>query len=195
MPDSEPEAAFTPDVGGPPRGIRPGAVVRGQFHKWGGGEHWGAQLTYLGADEHGCWLGDVVGNPWSRPGGAFTSLTHNVLLVPPDRGFLAMSFEPHADLRFRLYVDITTVPVWEGSAVMAVDLDLDVIQTWDGELFVDDEDEFVEHQVTFGYPAQVVRDARAECDRVVAEVRSGAAWSQRIVANRWRAVLADLVHP
>ena len=72
----------------------------------------------------------------------------------------------------------------------AVDLDLDVIRLpdplppveqrpWDvppagpGETFVDDEDEFAEHQVAYGYPADVVAGAQASCDALVAAVRAG----------------------
>ena len=41
-----------------------------------------------------------------------------------------------------------------------------------GEVFVDDEDEFAEHQVAYGYPADVVEAAQASCDRVFAAVRA-----------------------
>lgn len=40
----------------------PGHRVRVRFTKWGGRRHHGADLVYLGADEHGDWLGDPVGN-------------------------------------------------------------------------------------------------------------------------------------
>ena len=52
----------------------------------------------------------------------------------------------------------------------AVDLDLDVICGPTGRVWIDDEDEFAEHRVRFGYPDEVVRAALASCDRVHAAV-------------------------
>ena len=54
-----------------------------------------------------------------------------------------------------------------------VDLDLDVVLTRDGNLFVDDEDEFAEHQVALGYPPEVVALAEHWRDRVLAAVAAG----------------------
>ena len=60
-----------------------------------------------------------------------------------------------------MYVDITTVPVWAGDTVTAVDLDLDVVRGWTGRVWVDDEDEFAAHRVRYGYPSDLVRLAAA----------------------------------
>ena len=79
-------------------------------------------------------------------------MTDNVLLVPRGRGMTAMFYTEHPEQAFELYVDITTPPVWDGDHVTAVDLDLDVIRRFDGSWYVDDEDEFAEHQVGYGYP-------------------------------------------
>jgi hypothetical protein len=170
-----------------------GHRVRAQFTKWGGKRHHGADLLYLGADEHGDWLGDPVGNTWSGGPRSFTSITDNVLVVPRDRGMAAMFYSPHPAQAFELYVDITTTPVWQGELVTAVDLDLDVIRRFDGTWFVDDEDEFAEHQHTYGYPAEVIAAAEAECARVSDEVRSGAAAFAGATASRWHAELRGLL--
>ena len=69
------------------------------------------------------------------------------------------------------YVDMTTVPVWDGRTVRAVDLDLDVIEGLDREVFVDDQDEFDEHRVEYGYPREVVDLAMATRDIVLTAVR------------------------
>ena len=65
------------------------------------------------------------------------------------------------------------MPVWDGGLVTAVDLDLDVIRRFDGTWYVDDEDEFAEHQVSYGYPPELVASREAECARVSDEIRSG----------------------
>jgi hypothetical protein len=170
----------------------PGHPVRGRYTKWGGRRHHGADLVYLGSDEHGEWLGDRVGNHWSGGPKTFVSITDNVLLVPRDRGMTAMFYGPHPDQGFELYVDITSVPQWHDDLVTAVDLDLDVIRDFDGSWFVDDEDEFAQHQVALGYPAEVVAGAQAECQRVVEEIRSGAAHFAMEAADPWRQVLIGL---
>jgi hypothetical protein len=69
-----------------------------------------------------------------------------------------------------VYVDMTTPPVWDGAVVRAVDLDLDVIRMREGSVVIDDEDEFAEHQVTLGYPPEVVALAEASRDRVHAAI-------------------------
>jgi protein associated with RNAse G/E len=55
-----------------------------------------------------------------------------------------------------------------------VDLDLDVVLTREGHLFVDDEDEFEEHQVDLGYPPEIVELARHWRDHVHEAIAAGA---------------------
>jgi protein associated with RNAse G/E len=54
-----------------------------------------------------------------------------------------------------------------------VDLDLDVVLTRDGDLLLDDEDEFDEHRVTLGYPADVVTLARRTADELMTAAAAG----------------------
>ena len=120
------------------------------------------------------------------------SVTDNVLLVPRGRGMTAMFYTEHPEQAFELYVDITTPPVWDGDLVTAVDLDLDVIRRFDGSWYVDDEDEFAEHQVAYGYPPELVTAAEAECVRVSDEIRSGATVLAMDTAAPWRTVFRTL---
>lgn len=184
-------ALVPPSAGWAPR-LAPGHPVRGRYTKWGGKRHHGADLVYLGADGHGDWLGDPVGNEWSGGPKSFASVTENVLLVPRDRGMTAMFYTEHPEQTFELYVDITTPPVWDGDLVTAVDLDLDVVRLFDGSWYVDDEDEFAEHQVSYGYPPELVASAEAECARVVDEMRSGAAILASDAAAPWRNLFRTL---
>jgi hypothetical protein len=186
--------------------------VRVRFLKWGGGDHWAADVLWLGEDEHGWWAGWLPGTRWTRPGMEFTSHGLQVGLFPRDRGFAATFYEPVADYAFRLYVDVATTPALTAcngasgedvsskgasgeevaAELSAVDLDLDVIERFDGGVFVDDEDEFAEHRVLYGYPDHVVAAAQAERDRLLREVGEGAAHFREPVAVHWRARLADL---
>ena len=52
-----------------------------------------------------------------------------------------------------------------------VDLDLDVIRLRDGTVLLDDEDEFAEHRVLYGYPEDVVERALATSRDLLESVR------------------------
>ena len=161
--------------------------------KWPDRPHWVFGGHYLGSDEHGDWIAFPAGSRFTRPGVDVTMPNDQVGLVPaPDlleRGWLATFHAPGS--AFRLYVDIATPPAWEGDVLRSVDLDLDVIQGLAGRVWVDDEDEFADHRVRFGYPAEVVEQAVASCRRVEADVRASEApfdGSHRA----WLAQVADL---
>ncbi len=169
--------------------MEPGTRVRCEMTKWGDRPHWAFEGVHLGSDEHGDWIGVPAGTHHHRPGHEFHSAVDSVTLVHPDRWHLPTFQAP--GIWCDLYVDMTTPPSWDDRVLRAVDLDLDVIRLpdpvpagpapWEdppvgpGETFVDDEDEFAEHQVAYGYPADVVAAARASCDEVLAAVRAGAA--------------------
>jgi hypothetical protein len=157
-------------------GIGVGDRFRVEMEKWGGRPHWRFDATWLGMDQYGEWIGIPAGTPMSRPGMDLVSQNDQVGLVPStdlqedDRWWLATFHAPDAP-RVSVYVDVTTPPRWDGRVLRTVDLDLDVIRLVGGDVFVDDEDEFAEHQVALGYPRDVVALAKASCDRLQAAVR------------------------
>lgn len=161
-----------------------GTPVPCEMTKWGDRPHWRFTGVHLGSDAHGEWVGFPRGTHNSRPGYEFVSQVDSVTLVAHDTWSLATFHAP--GIWCDLYIDVTTPPVWDGGVLRAVDLDLDVIRLTEhhhrgpvagraGEVVVDDEDEFEEHRVAFGYPATVVEAARLSCDRLVAAVRAGTA--------------------
>ena len=183
-----------------------GTPIRCEMTKWGDRPHWEFDGIYLGTDEHGEWLGFPAGTLNRRPGLEMVSDVDCVTLVPA-QGWYAATF--HAPgIWCDLYIDIATPGRWDGEVMRAVDLDLDVIRmssepptftrsapqnlaAGPGETFVDDEDEFAEHQVAFGYPAEVGGAAQARCDQLVAAVRAGAAPYDG-THERWLAELSRL---
>jgi uncharacterized protein len=172
-----------------------GDPVHVRMTKWGDRPHWEFDAVHLGADEHGTWLGLPRGTTMSRPGADYVSPTDQLGLVPPsswpsaERGWLATFHGVGGPLS--VYVDVVTPPTLDGATVTACDLDLDVVRELDGRVWVDDEDEFARHQAELGYPPEVIAAARASCDRLVAQVSSGAppydgaadAWFD--VLHRW----------
>jgi hypothetical protein len=160
--------------------------------KWGERPHWEYDAVLLGSDGHGDWVGVPAGTAMSRPGASYVAPVDQVCLVPgpgPDdaRGWVATFHAPGGPVQ--VYVDMTTPPAWEGHVLRAVDLDLDVVRGRTGRVWVDDEDEFADHRVRFGYPEEVARLAMDSCDRVHAAVSAGAApydgsaraWFDRLV--------------
>ena len=147
--------------------------------KWGERPHWVYDGTYLGADEHGDWIGFPEGSRFTRPGAEYVAPYDQVGLVPPDQGWVAAFHSPGG--KVWVYVDITTVPVWDGPVVRAVDLDLDVVRGVTGRVWVDDEDEFAQRRD--GYPDTVVAEALRTCAEVEAMVRDRVAPFDS--AERW----------
>lgn len=143
--------------------------------KWPDQPHYRFAGTYLGSDAHGDWIGLPTGTRFTRPGRDVTIPNDHVTLVPADdldeRGWLAAFHGPGGD--FRLYVDIATPAVWNGTVLCSVDLDLDVVQAVDGRVWIDDEDEFADHRVRFEYPSEVAAGALASCTAIERAVRDG----------------------
>ena len=137
--------------------------------KWGNRPHWEFDAVLLGSDAHGDWIGIPAGTYMSRPGADVTTGVDQVSLVPTvgsdrDRACLATFHAVGGPVN--TYVDISTPPVWDGTVLRATDLDLDVVRETTGEVWVDDEDEFVEHRVLFSYPDATVEHAIGSCERI-----------------------------
>ncbi|MFD8566781.1 DUF402 domain-containing protein [Streptomyces sp. NPDC059639] len=66
-------------------------------------------------------------------------------------------------------------PTWSHKGEVAVvDLDLDVCRIrQDGSVFVDDEDEFANHQRQYGYPRDVITHAESTAEWLSAALRDG----------------------
>ena len=157
--------------------------------KWGGRPHWEYDGVFLGTDQHGAWLGCPRGTFYSRPGMEFVGDFAGVVLVPADGAAHLATFNDRV-AKAAIYVDMATPPVWDGTTLRAVDLDLDVIKLQDGTVYVDDEDEFAEHQVAFGYPPEVVAMAERSAAEVLAAVQQGAAPYDGPTAEAWLRQLA-----
>jgi hypothetical protein len=173
-----------------PVSLEPGTSVRLEMTKWGDRPHWEFAATYLGSDEHGEWIGIPAGTPMARPGAAFVTETAQVGLVPHGVGWVATFIAP--GYQFATYVDMTSVPWWDGTTCRAVDLDLDVIRGSEGDVLVDDEDEFAEHQVAFGYPTEVITLAEESCAWVLEQVLEERAPFDGASSDRWLDRLAAL---
>lgn len=152
-----------------------------RFTKYDGNPHWEYDLIVVGVDAYGVWLGGRPGDLCRRVGRVIDPGVHWVSLVPAAGDWVATFNQPGGALGAGTYVDITDTPRWSavptsrgpGLRMTAADLDLDVVHRFSGECYIDDEDEFADHQVRFGYPPELVAATRDTADRLFAQVRDG----------------------
>ncbi|TMU97933.1 DUF402 domain-containing protein [Streptomyces sp. DASNCL29] len=137
-------------------------LVSVNYRKYDGSLHWNLRMRRLGEDEHGVWLGLPGGGVMRKGYGPMVPIAcAHVILLPRDAWWTAAFNAPPRETE--IYCDIATPPEWLSShEVSMVDLDLDVIRKrTDGSTLMDDEDEFAEHQVRYGYPTDVIAEAEA----------------------------------
>lgn len=139
------------------------------YTKYDGALHWHHPGTLLGEDEHGAWVSVPAGTLASKGAEPPVAWETAIVMLFPRDGWWTATFHtpPHP---YELYVDVTTVPRWRDGEVTMVDLDLDVILTREGTVILDDEDEFAEHRVTLGYPADTVARAQETARWLLAAV-------------------------
>jgi hypothetical protein len=144
-------------------------IVDCDFRKWGGIAHWRFSMELLGRDEFGTWLVSRPPVAYTGPQGA-GDWTHPFALLIPDGDWWVATFNaPPHDVE--IYVDMTTPVEWlSQSHLTAIDLDLDVVRSREHGVFIDDEDEFLEHQVSYAYPDDVIAATRACADAIFAHV-------------------------
>ncbi len=173
-----------------------GSPVRVVMTKWGDLPHWEFDAVALGGDEHGSWFGVPAGALLQRPGASFVTETDQVVLAPIGRagadGWWVATFHAPGYV-VSTYVDMTTPPTSDDARVHAVDLDLDVIRTAEGHVFVDDEDEFAEHRLAYGYPADVVSSAEASAAWVLESVLAERAPFDGDTSATWLGVLREVL--
>ncbi|NEA55859.1 DUF402 domain-containing protein [Streptomyces sp. SID13666] len=149
--------------------------VRVEYRKYDGSLHWNMAMRRLGEDEHGVWLGAPKGSVSRKGHGPEIVFADAYVLLFPREAWWTGTFNA-APRRTEIYCDVTTPPQWlSPTEVTMIDLDLDVIRKR-GEptpLLVD-EDEFAEHQVRYGYPADVIEQAAGAAQWLMQQVGDGA---------------------
>lgn len=133
--------------------------LRITYRKYDGTLHWHGVATRLGEDEHGVWAGAAPPSSWRRGDEPPVAFYHAwVTLLPRDAWWTATfndSPEPT-----EVYCDIATPVRWLSPAeATMIDLDLDVRRKRTGIVDTVDQDEFADHQLKYGYPADVIAEA------------------------------------
>lgn len=168
----------------------PGTRLNFRWRKWDGGAHWVHDCIYLGSDQWGDWFGQLPGWGSSRPGRSFIADYENITLVPPSGDYAyTHNAPPH---RTRVYIDLGWDVRWRDGEPTGIDMDLDVVDRKDGGIYIDDRDEWDEHRVAYGYPADVVETLDALASSLEAQVRAHEAPFDEATGRRWLDRLAQL---
>ena len=81
----------------------------------------------------------------------------------------------------------------EAGVPTGIDMDLDVVRAVDGRgTWIDDRDEWDEHRIAYGYPAEIVTHLEALAIELERKVRDRVAPYDDDTANAWLARLAAL---
>jgi hypothetical protein len=147
--------------------------VRVIYRKYDGSLHWHQTMRRLGEDQHGVWIGSPAPTVLRKGDGPLVTLEYaSVMLFPRDAWWTAAFNDAPASTE--IYCDITTQARWPSpDEVTMIDLDLDVSRKRDGTVELLDEDEFAEHQVTYGYPAEVISEAQRSARWLQAALADG----------------------
>ena len=172
----------------------PGTPFVFRWRKWDGGVHWTHECAYLGEDEHGDWFGQRPGQRSERPGREVIADHPCVMLLPPGGDWvLTMNALPHPT---RVYIDIAWDAAWDGeSDPTAIDMDLDVVDDLRYGVWIDDRDEWDEHRVAYGYPAEIVARLDQVATDLEPEVAAHRAPFDEATADRWLGVLERVAPP
>lgn len=144
-----------------------------QFYKNPDILHWGFDGYWLGADEWGDWVSLPSGSKrWKGQEEVRATRMPAVLCAPRHEWWHLHYTGPTEFSDYSLFVDISTPPIWVGdNRYEMIDLDLDVGLTADGEVVVEDEDEFEVHRVDLGYTEEMTRVAVETTERIVESLR------------------------
>lgn len=145
------------------------------YTKYDGSLHWHLSMRYLGEDEHGIWLGAPARTSTRRGAEPPVVMEQPFVALFPGGQWWTATFNGEP-ARTEIYCDIGTPPRWPspGEVTMA-DLDLDVLRVRaSGQVKLVDEDEFAEHQVRYGYPAEVIAKAQEAAAFLLQAIADGA---------------------
>lgn len=163
-----------------PEPLVPGERVVTRAWKYDGYAHWVVDGIGLGSDADGEWIYQPAGSFVARPGAAFTASTDAVVLIPAQGEWIATFHGGTSRNGLLIYIDVSTGIGWGRLSsgeleAHSIDMDLDVVQRDGRPVYLDDEDEFEEHGLAFGYPESLVQAMRAEAARLLPAVEHHAA--------------------
>lgn len=167
--------------------MTPGSPFTLQFFKYPDHLHWRHDTTWLGEDSHGVWLGAMAGSIHQRGLEPAKPIRNDQVHLIPRDDWWVFTFCP-AHPWATHWIDTSTPATFTDERAAMVDLDLDVVRNPDGSVWIDDEDEFEDHQKLYGYPAFIIEGALEATERLrLALIRPDEPFGR--VAESWLARL------
>lgn len=122
--------------------------------------HWGFEASFLGEDQYGKWIAVPAGTKRWKGAQSFEPTRIDAVFCAPHEGWWHLHYNGWEARNYAIFIDINTPPRWSGDdRYEMIDLDLDVAMTREGEIVVEDEDEFEVHQVSYGYRQDMIDGA------------------------------------
>ncbi len=176
----KPAAVIPADLPRDPAHAAAGDIVVARAWKYDGQPHWVVPGYYLGSDVHGHWIYQPAGSLVSRPGHGHWADTDAVCLVPRTGYWVGTFYDDPAAEDLRIYLDLSSHIGWRelargGWEVNSVDMDLDVIESRERGVYLDDQDEFAEHSAQMAYPQELVAAIEHEAASLLDLVGTGQA--------------------
>jgi len=149
-------------------------LVVARAWKYDSSPHWVVPGFYLGQDKYGHWLHQPAGALVARPGTAHLAASNALCLIPHSGQWIATLYADALE-DFDVYIDLSSNIGWRRMKrgaweVNSIDMDLDVIRSRSQGVFLDDEDEFAEHEIGMNYPASLVRSIGREAGLLLGTV-------------------------
>lgn len=144
----------------------PGARILLRATKFDGAAHWIQPFTVISDDGNLIVAGYRARTPIFTSRGEFRSPYDSRVYFWRDRWFNVFQLSRPQCGPALWYCNVTTPPVLEGGQIRYIDLDLDIAVRPDGCIELLDSDEFEVHQRKYGYPAEVIRQAKLAAQSV-----------------------------
>ena len=142
--------------------------------KYDGSLHYEYEAKLIGREDSMLRLLVEAGSPYRGHNGGGRARERYTALFWTDRDYnVYHNHRPVGRRRIASYANVALPAEIDGDTVRWVDLDLDVILTADGEVVLDDADEFEQHRREFAYPDALVERATAARDELLRAARTG----------------------
>jgi uncharacterized protein len=166
--------------------------LRVNYRKWPDTPHWQFTVYPLGSDVHGDWFCLPDGSAIQR-GLEPPQISRTSIMLLREGAWWVAFWNTDKTKAHELYVDVIKPVIWNSYEVMMIDLDLDVVRAWDGQIEILDRDEFELHQRTLQYPGELVETAEMTTELLAKAIRTreepfgdvGNAWRTKAISRSW----------
>ena len=148
-----------------------------------------AFASRLGEDQFGQWLGIAKGSAWWAADRSYSGVfLHSFVKLVPSNTFWSVCFHP---IDHAVDVDIILPVHWIGDILEEVDLELDILRSPDGKVWVRDQDKFEHVRTQWNMPNEIVVKVEETCNQVRSSVEQasepfgsvGLSWLSYFLAN------------